>query len=144
MPSITRRRLLGSGIAAAAGGYGAYRLHRGAADATFTSWTPAPGTWPLPRHDPANTAHSPTASPPRNPPTVRTVVSAATVANRPRFAPLVGTDTDLADGAQGEIERAVLDDAADAQVRLGPRALHANHAITVAHNFLDTDGYATY
>jgi len=92
MPSITRRRLLGSGIAAAAGGYGAYRLHRGAADAAFTSWTPAPGTWPLPRHDPANTAHSPTASPPRNPPTVRTVVSAATVANRPRFAPLVGTD----------------------------------------------------
>ena len=24
---------------------------------------------------------------------------------------------------------------------LGPEALHANHAIVVAHNFLDTGGY---
>jgi len=92
MPSITRRRLLGSGAATvlAAGAYGAYRLHRGATDATFASWTPEPGTWPLPRYDPANTAHNPNASPPRESPSVSPVVSASTAARRPRFAPLVG------------------------------------------------------
>lgn len=30
------------------------------------------------------------------------------------------------------------------RVSLGPRAIHANHAITVAHNFLDTNGYVAY
>ena len=30
------------------------------------------------------------------------------------------------------------------RVSLGPRALHANQAITVAHNWLDTDGFRTY
>ncbi|MFB6091633.1 MAG: tRNA (pseudouridine(54)-N(1))-methyltransferase TrmY [Haloquadratum sp.] len=33
---------------------------------------------------------------------------------------------------------------ADERVRLGPRVLHADHAVTVAHNYLDTEGYATY
>ncbi|QSG09639.1 tRNA (pseudouridine(54)-N(1))-methyltransferase TrmY [Halapricum desulfuricans] len=33
---------------------------------------------------------------------------------------------------------------ADARVRLGPRPLHADHAISVAHNWLDTDGYTQY
>ena len=33
---------------------------------------------------------------------------------------------------------------ADERLRLGPHALHADHAITVAHNWLDTDGFARY
>jgi tRNA (pseudouridine54-N1)-methyltransferase len=33
---------------------------------------------------------------------------------------------------------------ADRRVRLGPHALHADHAITVAHHYLDTDGYASF
>ena len=37
-----------------------------------------------------------------------------------------------------------LTDAADERVRLGPEPLHANHAITVAHNYLDTDGFERY
>jgi len=41
-------------------------------------------------------------------------------------------------------ETALLDDAADRRVRLGPERLHADHAITVAHNYLDTDGFETY
>ena len=32
----------------------------------------------------------------------------------------------------------------DARVRLGPERLHADHAITVAHNWLDTAGYTRY
>ncbi len=43
-----------------------------------------------------------------------------------------------------ESEAAVLRDAADRRVRLGPERLHADHAITVAHNYLDTDGYEAY
>jgi tRNA (pseudouridine54-N1)-methyltransferase len=38
----------------------------------------------------------------------------------------------------------LLTDRADARVRLGPRALHADHAITVAHNYLDTEGFRRY
>ncbi|MFC6837735.1 tRNA (pseudouridine(54)-N(1))-methyltransferase TrmY [Halomarina ordinaria] len=41
-------------------------------------------------------------------------------------------------------EADLLAETADERVRLGPELLHANHAITVAHNYLDTDGYATY
>lgn len=33
---------------------------------------------------------------------------------------------------------------ADKRVSLGPRILHANQAITVAHNYLDTGGYTEY
>jgi tRNA (pseudouridine54-N1)-methyltransferase len=41
-------------------------------------------------------------------------------------------------------ERELLVDRADARLRLGPTALHADHAITVAHNYLDTDGFRSY
>ena len=41
-------------------------------------------------------------------------------------------------------EERLLSEAADERVRLGPELLHADHAITVAHNFLDTEGYTTY
>jgi len=40
-----------------------------------------------------------------------------------------------------DAERAVLEDAADRRVSLGPRAIHADHTIAVAHNYLDTGGY---
>ncbi|WP_158055589.1 tRNA (pseudouridine(54)-N(1))-methyltransferase TrmY [Halorussus halophilus] len=43
-----------------------------------------------------------------------------------------------------EEEQELLSAAADERVRLGPELLHADHAITVAHNFLDTAGYTTY
>ena len=41
-------------------------------------------------------------------------------------------------------EADLLADAADERVRLGPERLHADHAITVAHNYLDTEGFARY
>jgi tRNA (pseudouridine54-N1)-methyltransferase len=41
-------------------------------------------------------------------------------------------------------EEALLEEHADGRVRLGPERLHANHAITVAHNWLDTDGFERY
>jgi tRNA (pseudouridine54-N1)-methyltransferase len=41
-------------------------------------------------------------------------------------------------------ERDLLADLADERVSLGPRALHADQAITVAHNYLDTDGFEVY
>ena len=41
-------------------------------------------------------------------------------------------------------EAELLAEAADERVRLGPERLHADHAITVAHNYLDTDGYERY
>lgn len=41
-------------------------------------------------------------------------------------------------------EASLLAEAADERVRLGPAVLHADHAITVAHNYLDTDGYTSY
>ncbi|MFB6122404.1 MAG: tRNA (pseudouridine(54)-N(1))-methyltransferase TrmY [Haloferacaceae archaeon] len=41
-------------------------------------------------------------------------------------------------------EASLLADAADERVRLGPKRLHADHAITVAHNYLDTDAFARY
>jgi tRNA (pseudouridine54-N1)-methyltransferase len=43
-----------------------------------------------------------------------------------------------------DAEQELLNDTADRRVSLGPRPLHANHAITVAHNVLDTDGDASY
>jgi hypothetical protein len=90
MPSLTRRQILAGGGAVAAGAYATYRLDRGAPDADFASWTPEPGTWPLRRYDPANTAHNPTATPPRDRPTARNVASVPTAAARPRFHPVVG------------------------------------------------------
>jgi len=41
-------------------------------------------------------------------------------------------------------EAASIEEAADVRVSLGPRRLHANHAITVAHNALDTAGFREY
>jgi tRNA (pseudouridine54-N1)-methyltransferase len=41
-------------------------------------------------------------------------------------------------------ESSLLAAAADERLRLGPEVLHADHAVTVAHNYLDTDGYAAY
>jgi tRNA (pseudouridine54-N1)-methyltransferase len=51
----------------------------------------------------------------------------------------------LSDHHDFESEEAdLLAEAADRRVRLGPELLHADHAITVAHNYLDTDGFARY
>ena len=41
-------------------------------------------------------------------------------------------------------ERNLLAARADSRVRVGPERLHADHTITVAHNWLDTDGYNRY
>jgi len=41
-------------------------------------------------------------------------------------------------------EAALLAERSDYRLRLGPRALHADHAISVAHNWLDTAGYTSY
>lgn len=43
-----------------------------------------------------------------------------------------------------EEESAALETAAERRVRVGPERLHADHTITVVHNWLDTDGYAAY
>ncbi|WP_135829380.1 tRNA (pseudouridine(54)-N(1))-methyltransferase TrmY [Halorussus halobius] len=43
-----------------------------------------------------------------------------------------------------ECEADLLADVADERVRLGPERLHADHAITVANNYLDTEGFARY
>ena len=41
-------------------------------------------------------------------------------------------------------EAETLRDAGARRVSVGPRALHADHAITVAHNYLDTEGFDRY
>ncbi|MFB6282135.1 MAG: tRNA (pseudouridine(54)-N(1))-methyltransferase TrmY [Haloferacaceae archaeon] len=41
-------------------------------------------------------------------------------------------------------ERERVDAAAADRLRLGPRPLHADQAVTVAHNYLDTDGFTRY
>ena len=41
-------------------------------------------------------------------------------------------------------ERQVCERLTTQTVRLGPRAVHADHAITVAHNWCDTDGFTVY
>ena len=41
-------------------------------------------------------------------------------------------------------EIAVLREAGARRVSVGPRALHADHAVTVAHNYLDTEGFRRY
>jgi tRNA (pseudouridine54-N1)-methyltransferase len=41
-------------------------------------------------------------------------------------------------------EASALADARDHQIALGPEAVHADQAITVAHNWLDTGGFETY
>ncbi|XVH32480.1 tRNA (pseudouridine(54)-N(1))-methyltransferase TrmY [Haloferacaceae archaeon DSL9] len=41
-------------------------------------------------------------------------------------------------------EADALAETAAERIRIGPAVLHADHAITVAHNWLDTDGYRRY
>jgi tRNA (pseudouridine54-N1)-methyltransferase len=43
-----------------------------------------------------------------------------------------------------EPEADLLAASADERVSIGPHALHADHTITVAHNYLDTDGFSRY
>ncbi len=43
-----------------------------------------------------------------------------------------------------DAETELLTDRADGRVSLGPRPLHADQAITVAHNYLDTDRFTAY
>jgi tRNA (pseudouridine54-N1)-methyltransferase len=50
--------------------------------------------------------------------------------------------SDNRDFTDGEAEH--LASVADRRIRLGPRRLHADQAITVAHNYLDTGGFRTY
>ena len=65
--------------------------------------------------------------------------------------PVVGVDppanpvfvlSDHRDFAPRETD--LLAETADLRVRLGLEALHADHAVTVAHNYLDTDGFERY
>jgi len=41
-------------------------------------------------------------------------------------------------------EAALLAERSDRRVRVGPEGLRAEHTVTVAHNYLDTDGYTDY
>ncbi|ELZ14922.1 hypothetical protein C477_19307 [Haloterrigena salina JCM 13891] len=41
-------------------------------------------------------------------------------------------------------EEQVLEDVVDRRLRLGPELLHADQAITVAHHYLDTEGYERF
>ena len=41
-------------------------------------------------------------------------------------------------------EATLLAERADRRVRVSPELLHADHTVTVAHNYLDTEGYARY
>ena len=43
-----------------------------------------------------------------------------------------------------EEEERVLESASERRIRLGPERLHADHAVTIVHHFLDTDGYRTF
>jgi len=44
----------------------------------------------------------------------------------------------------GAGETAHIEAHADQRLSLGPQPLHADHAVTVAHNYLDTDGFERY
>jgi len=64
------------------------------------------------------------------------------VVDRPVPTDPVFVLSDHREFTEGEADR--LAEVADERVRLGPEAIHANHAITVAHNYLDTDGFERY
>lgn len=68
MPSITRRRLLGAGAAAAAGA-GVVEQTAGPSP-RFEVTPPAPGSWPMPQYGPRNTGYNPHAAIPREEPAV--------------------------------------------------------------------------
>lgn len=84
--------------------------------------------------------------------TLGTVVEGTTVVQlHEDGAPLAGAEppadptfvlSDHRDFAAAEAD--LLAERADRRVRVGSERLHADHAITIAHNYLDTDGYATY
>jgi outer membrane protein assembly factor BamB len=90
MPSITRRRLLGAGAAAAVGA-GVVEQTAGPSP-TFDATPPDPGSWPMPRYGPRNTGHNPHAAIPRSDPGVAwrtdagTDVEALAVADETVFA----------------------------------------------------------
>jgi tRNA (pseudouridine54-N1)-methyltransferase len=65
---------------------------------------------------------------------------AASEVEPPENPAFVLSDHEDFTGAESDL----LDARADARVSLGPEALHADHAITVAHNALDTGGYRVY
>ncbi len=50
--------------------------------------------------------------------------------------------SDHEDFTDGEAE--LLAAESDRRLRVGPRRLHADHTISVVHNWLDTEGYANY
>jgi len=41
-------------------------------------------------------------------------------------------------------EASLLAEASDQRVRVGPEVLHADHTVTVVHNYLDTEGFEVY
>ncbi|GAB7008708.1 tRNA (pseudouridine(54)-N(1))-methyltransferase TrmY [Halorubrum trueperi] len=43
-----------------------------------------------------------------------------------------------------DAEAELLADRAERRVRVGPELLHADHTVSVVHNWLDTDGYVSY
>ncbi|WP_158855654.1 tRNA (pseudouridine(54)-N(1))-methyltransferase TrmY [Halorhabdus sp. CUG00001] len=43
-----------------------------------------------------------------------------------------------------DAEQGLLEELNARRIRLGPTAVHADHAITVAQNYLDTDGFETF
>ncbi len=43
-----------------------------------------------------------------------------------------------------ETEAAMLQSEADHRISVGPKPLHADHTISVVHNFMDTNGYTGY
>lgn len=43
-----------------------------------------------------------------------------------------------------ETEATLLESEADHRISVGPKPLHADHAISVVHNFIDTQGYTEY
>lgn len=110
MPSLTRRRLLGTGAAAAAGGVGV-ELLAGPAP-TFEAWEPAAGAWPAERRDSARTAAAPEMTPPTAEPSVEWTAEVESAPNEGVTALVVGDGTaflggdfrvaavDLADGSR--------------------------------------------
>lgn len=110
MSSLTRRRLLGIGAAAATGGVGV-ELLAGPAP-TFEAWQPAPDAWPADRRDPARTAAAPEMNPPTAEPSVEWTAEVESVPNEGVTALVVGDGTaflggdfrvaavDLADGGR--------------------------------------------
>lgn len=89
MNGVTRRRLLAGLGATGISLSGAYLLNKGAANATFESWTPDANSWPLQRYDTENTAHNLKASPPRSEPILAEFASVSTDEDNPYFRPLI-------------------------------------------------------